>query len=202
VPPADGLCTQRFTLGQTGDTVELYFYDFVKIAGYEALEHRLVIDWGRGTLAWHQQVTNKPVLELLPEGRRLPAFDDYLEFSVSHRQLVELYRQPDAHRDWRAPLEAVAGVYLIQAETTGDLYVGSASGAAGLWGRWEQYAKTGHGGNRRLADLLGRDPDYPGRFRYSVLQILPKTFTRDEVLRREAVYKQKLGSRATSLNLN
>jgi hypothetical protein len=179
-----------------------HFYDLERLPGYEALEHRLVIEWGKGALAWHQKVSNKPVLELLPAGRRLPVFDDYLEFSLSHQQLKELYERQDAHRDWRARLEAVAGVYLILAEKTGDLYVGSAYGAAGIWGRWEQYAQTGHGGNKLLKELLARDSDYPKRFRFSLLQILPKTFTRDEVIKREALYKQKLGTRSTGLNLN
>lgn len=179
-----------------------HFYDLERLPGYEALENRLVIDWGKGTLAWHQQMSNKSVLELLPEGRRLPVFDDYLEFSLSHRQLTELYQQQDAHHDWRARLEAVAGVYLILAEKTGDQYVGSAYGATGIWGRWEQYARTGHGANKLLMELLVRDSDYPERFRFSLLQILPKTFTRDEVIQREALYKEKLGTRATGLNLN
>jgi hypothetical protein len=157
-----------------------YFYDLKRLPGYEALEHRLVIDWGKGALSWHQHLSNKPVLELLPDGRRFPIFDDYLEFTVTHCQLTELYKHEDAHRDWRARLEAIAGVYLILAETTGNLYVGSAYGAAGVWGRWEQYARTGHGGNKLLSELIARDPDYPGRFRFSLLQILPKTLAREE----------------------
>jgi hypothetical protein len=96
----------------------------------------------------------------------------------------------------------VAGVYLILAEKTGDLYVGSAYGAGGVWGRWAQYAQSGHGGNKRLVELLARDGDYPARFRFSLLQILPKTFTKDEVIAREGVFKEKLGTRATGLNLN
>ena len=43
---------------------------------------------------------------------------------------------------------------------------------------------------------------YPNQFRFSVLQILPKTMARDEVVRREALHKRKLGTRATGLNLN
>jgi hypothetical protein len=35
-----------------------------------------------------------------------------------------------------------------------------------------------------------------------MLQILPKTLSREEVLRREALYKTKLGTRAKGLNLN
>lgn len=88
------------------------------------------------------------------------------------------------------------------AEKTGDLYVGSAYGAIGVWGRWQQYAQTGHGGNKRLIELLARDSDYPDQFRFSLLQVLPKTLTRDEVIQREGMYKQKLGTRATGLNIS
>ncbi len=80
--------------------------------------------------------------------------------------------------------------------------MGSASGASGVWGRWEQYAKKGHGDNKLLIDLLARDSDYPQRFSFSLLHILPKTLTRDEVIKREGLYKLKLGTRATGLNLN
>lgn len=179
-----------------------HYYELERVPGYEALEHRLVIEWGKGAINWHQHLSNKPVLELLPAGRRLPVFGDYLEFTLAHRELKELYQHQDAHRDWRSALEAVAGVYLILAETTGHQYVGSAYGAAGVWGRWEQYAKIGHGGNKLLAELLAENSDYPDLFRFSLLQILPKTLTRDEVIRREGLYKQKLGTRATGLNLN
>ena len=85
---------------------------------------------------------------------------------------------------------------------SGDMYVGSASGAEGFWGRWRQYADTGHGGNELLKKLMKDDSSYPHSFRYSVLQILPKTMAREEILQREARYKMKLGSRARGLNKN
>jgi hypothetical protein len=50
--------------------------------------------------------------------------------------------------------------------------------------------------------LVHRDSSYPAAFRFSVLQVLPKTMSRDEVIRREMLYKAKLGSRATGLNRN
>jgi hypothetical protein len=68
--------------------------------------------------------------------------------------------------------------------------------------RWRESAKSGHGGNALLRDLIRLDLSYPERFRFSMLQILPKTMSRDEVLRREALYKTKLGTRAKGLNLN
>jgi hypothetical protein len=129
-------------------------------------------------------------------------FTDYLDFSLTHAELREITANAAAHRDWQSSLQAVAGVYLILAQTTGDLYIGSASGGEGVWGRWRTYGETGHGGNVMLRELMDRDPDYPGAFRYSLLQVLPKSTTRAEVIRWEGEYKQKLGSRATGLNAN
>jgi hypothetical protein len=116
--------------------------------------------------------------------------------------LKDLFANEEAHREWRARLSAVGGIYLILAETSGDLYVGSASGEEGIWGRWRQYAISGDAGNALLRKLIKSDPAYPDRFRLSLLQILPKTMARDEILRREVLYKAKLGSRAKGLNLN
>ncbi len=179
-----------------------FFYDLERDPRFDDLRDRLIIDWGLGTLAWVQKLDNKPVLEILEPGRKLPPFVDYLEFSLTHAELKDLFENEGAHRDWRIPLSAVAGVYLILAEGSGDLYVGSASGETGIWGRWRNYAISGDGGNVRLRELIRRNSDYPEEFRFSVLQILPKTMALDEVLQRETLYKLKLGTRATGLNSN
>jgi hypothetical protein len=162
----------------------------------------LIIEWGKATQAWVQELKNKPVLEILEHGRKLPPFVDYLEFSLTYNQLKDLFDNEQAHRDWRVPLSAIAGIYLILAQGSGDLYIGSAYGESGIWGRWRHYANSGDGGNARLRELIRRDSSYPEQFRFSVLQILPKTMARDEVLQREMLYKHKLGTRATGLNLN
>lgn len=179
-----------------------YFYDFEEDLRFRGFRDRIIIDWGKGTRRWYQHAKDKPVLEIREPGRCLPPFDDYLEFSLSYTQIVSLFANEDAHREWRTHLSAVSGVYLILAETTGDLYVGSAYGQDGVWGRWRQYAKTQHGNNRMLRTLVDEDASYPESFRFSLLQILPKTMTKQEIIRREAIYKGKLGSRARGLNLN
>lgn len=179
-----------------------YFYDLEKEAGYEDLEDRVVIDWGKGTRTWVQKLSNKEVMEILPRGRLLPPFRDYLEFTLTHDQLKELYAHVEAHRDWREHLSAVAGVYLILANTTGQLYLGSAYGVEGSWGRWAKYAHDGHAGNKRLRELIQTDPASPTAFCYSILQILPKSYAKDVIVDHEQRYKKKLGSRATGLNAN
>jgi len=180
-----------------------WFYDLRRDPRYDDLQHRLVIDWGAATRAWAQRLDDKPVLELLPSGRSLEPFSDYLEFTLTYGQLQTLFEHEEAHRDWQAPLSAVAGIYLILAEPVGDQYVGSAYGTEGVWGRWRTYATRGHGDNVKLRSLIERDPvRYPAQFRFSVLHVLPKTMTPEEVIVREAMFKRKLGTRATGLNEN
>ncbi len=179
-----------------------YAYGLVHQSEYADLEGRVVIDWGAGALAWHQHLKNKPVIEMLPKGRVLEPFRDYLDFSLTNAELIQLTSNPTAHRDWKSSLSAVSGVYLILAQTTGQQYVGSAYGLDGIWGRWCQYAVNGHGGNMLLQELISKDTSYPASFRYSVLQVLPKSTTAAEVIQWERQYKIKLGSRATGLNLN
>lgn len=201
-PARQGPTLERCPWSQDWHREANFFYKLERATRFDALRDRLIIDWGRATRSWVQNVANKPVLEIQESGRRLPPFDDYLEFSLTFAQLKDLFANEEAHREWRARLSAVGGVYLILAETSGDLYIGSASGEGGIWGRWRQYATSGDGGNARLRDLIKRDSAYPSRFRFSLLQILPKTVPREEILRREALYKTKLGSRAMGLNLN
>ena len=76
-----------------------YFYDLEQDSRFDSLRDRLIIDWGRGTLAWVQRLSNKPLLEIQEPGRRLPPFDDYLEFYLTYAQLKDLFANEGAHRD-------------------------------------------------------------------------------------------------------
>jgi hypothetical protein len=177
-----------------------YFYKLRYQPQYEDLVGRVVVDWGAGALQWAQHLRNKPVVEVFPKGRTLEPFSDYLDFTLSHDELKDLFGQPTAHRDWQSSLSAVAGIYLILAQHTGDQYIGSAYGSDGIWGRWQQYASNGHGNNVMLRHLVEHDDRYPESFRYSVLQVLPKSTKPAEVIRWENQYKMKFGSRAIGLN--
>ena len=178
-----------------------YFYELHRVPGYEALENRVVIDWGRGTLAWHQRARNKPVLEVRPPGFLTAPFEDYLDFTLTYRELRHLFAHAPANREWRARLAAIAAVYLILDSRTGHQYVGSAYGAKGVWGRWAAYAANGHGGNARLKALVRRK-GYPDALTFSILQVLPRTTARSEILALESRFKAKLGTLATGLNEN
>ena len=42
------------------------FYTLKKCPGFEDLEDRVVIDWGKGALAWHQWLTDRTIMEIRP----------------------------------------------------------------------------------------------------------------------------------------
>jgi hypothetical protein len=177
------------------------FYSLEELPGFEDLKGRVVIDWGSGTLAWHQWSKNKEVVEVLPAGY-VRDFPGYLDFVISFDELVAIVNNPAANREWHRMLAAVAGVYLIVDGRTGRQYVGSASGEKGILSRWAQYAATGHGGNKQLIELLASDKDYARDFSFTVMRTLPRTLTRQEVIEFESLYKKKLGARAFGLNSN
>jgi hypothetical protein len=77
------------------------------------------------------------------------------------------------------------------------LYVGSATGSYGFFGRWRGY-QNGHGGNVGLQEIEGRPEDYD----VSILETAGSGMDDREVLRLEACWKEKLGSRVHGLNRN
>ena len=90
-----------------------------------------------------------PVLEIAdPTTEAFPGFDHVL---LSYGDLQSLVTET-RYAGWRTALQAVRGIYLIADETAGQCYVGKADGERGVLGRWEAYARDGHGGNVALRD--------------------------------------------------
>jgi len=182
---------------------ENVYYALTKCSGFEDLEDRVVIDWGKAALAWHQWFTSdRVVIEVRQIGRALPPFRDYLRVNLTHNELITLMKHPNAHKDWIAGLSAVGGIYLIVNSLTGEQYVGSATGTGGLWQRWCEYANTGHGNNLRLKELCAKDQGCPATFKFSILETFSRSLSRDEAISLESFFKLKLGTRAFGLNAN
>lgn len=180
---------------------ENFFYKLERDTRFHDLEERVVIDWGASTRAWHQWLSQKEVMEVLPSGYARP-FPGYLDFTLSHYELNRIIQHPAANREWQIALSNVAGIYLILHQSTGAQYIGSASGSAGIYGRWQDYVKNGHGGNKWLKKIIDDTPDAYRNFKYSILRTLPKSMSSKEVIEYENFYKEKLGSRAFGLNEN
>lgn len=178
-----------------------FTYDFEEVPGFEDLSERAVVKWP-APRSWHQRFDNlKEVIELSP-GLHYQSFRDYLDIILSFPELSQIIH--NNYSDWKVALSAVKGIYLITDISTGRLYVGSAYGDNGIWGRWSEYVKTGgHGGNKTLRALVDTDPCYAiNNFRFSILMVMNKSVTPAEAIRKEALFKRKLGSNSFGLNEN
>ena len=178
-------------------------YELVKTDLLADMKDRLVIDWGKGTINFCQNgTTAKEVLEIRPAMSEI-SFTSYDRVLLSFETLHKIVYNKAAYKEWEEKLSAVAGVYLITDTKTGKHYVGSASGEqGGIWGRWSEYARTKHGGNKRLKELIAADADYCNNFQYSILEVFPIKRDRHEVLEYEQLYKKKLWSIQFGLNDN
>jgi GIY-YIG catalytic domain len=168
-----------------------HYYDLVLSPKLAEYRRRLVIEWGPGYRNFVHLARNhdKTVLEV----RRAfedPPFPGFLDFCGRLERLAEV------PTSWRIALSSVNGVYLLINPDTGAQYVGSAQGSAGFWGRWQEYASSGHGGNRRMKDIPRAD------YQISILEVASSSAGHEAVLKMETRWKQKLLSRKFGLNAN
>lgn len=180
---------------------DLYFYKLEDSNLLESYKNRLVIEWGKSTVSWVQSSTEKEVTEIYPKGF-VSLFPGWDKVHLSHKELTEIINNPNGNKDWYEYLSRHSGVYVIFDSSTGNQYVGSASGGKGIWSRWEGYVKTGHNGNKGLKALAKKNPDFANNFTYSLHHVFPRTVSKNDVLYYESLLKNKLGSRAYGLNEN
>lgn len=184
------------------DALYNFKYEMEEVCGYDDLKERVIIRWSNA-ISWHQWIKNEmEVVEICP-GLNYKRFTDYSELILSFKELREIVL--NEYKEWKIVLSAVKGVYLITDTRTGKLYVGSAYGDDGIWGRWRDYVSTnGHGGNKSLVELTDSGKsDYASKyFQFSILMLLPKTVTADEAIVKEQLFKRKLGTNAFGLNNN
>lgn len=166
-------------------------YDLTPDAALTDLIGRLFIDWGPGKLAWVQYAdrNNKPVTELRL-GFQEEAFPGFLNF------IEPLSKVDKLPKSWETALQSSRGVYLLTCPKTKEQYVGSATGEAGFLGRFQEYCRTGHGGN---LGLTSRDPS---DYQISILEVAGTSATEKDILIMEGRWQAKLQSREMGLNKN
>lgn len=168
-----------------------HLYDLTLEEHLNDLIGRLLIDWGPGDRSWIQRADqqDKRITELRTEFKE-PDFPGFLNFI---KPLSELDKLPIS---WVTALRASQGVYLLTCPRTKEQYVGSATGEAGFWGRWQVYIRTGHGGN---VALKSRDPS---DYQVSILEAAGTAATFEDILKMEGRWKAKLQSREMGLTRN
>ena len=101
---------------------------------------------------------------------RVKPFPGYDRLLVNFDELQSIL-EDDSYSQWQTALSSVQGIYLIADTKSGQLYVGKADGNERFLGRWNAYARTGHGGNVALRELAAIDLSHPQHFQFSILQV-------------------------------
>ncbi len=180
-----------------------HWFEFERISSLDCLIDRLEIRWtsGRGIrLLNSDKNSDIEFVQILPKVsfRPFPGFDNVI---LSFSELKSVTKSNE-NVGWCNPLKSNRGVYLITDTSTGNLYVGSATGEEGFWARWAQYAKDGHGGNKELKQGITNKTLDPQKFQYSILEIISNFSDKEKGLLAEKLWKRKLGKKARALNAN
>lgn len=190
--------SDNFPISEVIDYTEDRQYILEETGFLNDLKNRLVIEWGESARAWYQKGSNKKEIVSVSSNE----FPGYENVVLSFDRLKDIVDNPFAHDDYVSALKNIYAVYLISNIKTGKLYVGSAYGDSGLFGRWEEYVRTHHGGNKMLKEYLKNDPKGYENFKFSILQIFAKNTKDDIVINAESLFKDKLLSREFGYNDN
>jgi hypothetical protein len=171
-----------------------HVYETTKNSALTEYEGRLFIMWGAHRSAYrawcqHALRNDKPIVEIKKRFSE-PEFPGYLNFIGIITQI------PALPLPWVEALKSAVGVYVLTCPKTKELYVGSATGIDGFYGRWCEYARDGHGGNIRLRN---RDRT---EYQVSILEVCGTAMTTQDIQIRESHWKNKLQSREMGLNSN
>lgn len=191
---------------QSPHCVNEWIFDFQEVEEFRPLSCRIVIDWGKGTVSWHQDYRKNPkavirVDDGFEDSNGVPCFVSLKDTLLSYDELKAIFENDDD--TWKSVLKSNNCIYMITDEKTGKQYVGSTYGQDGIWGRWMYYFNTcGHGGNKMLEDVISQDPDYARHFHWSILEILPNDILEEDAINRENLYKRKFMTREFGYNKN
>ena len=178
-------------------------FDFQELSGFELLKERIVIEW-KSPVMWHQYYDNEMPVVRIDRGlteNNIPVFKSFEDVVLGYNQLKRIFETNNA--EWKSKLESCNGIYLILDKKCGKQYVGSTYNRDGIWGRWKQYAETGHGGDKDLKPLLSDDSNYAAKyFQWCILETLPLKILDEHAIDRESLYKRKFGTREFGYNNN
>ncbi len=175
-----------------------FYHELQELDQLDDLRMKLEIDWTGRSIVWRRVLKSSDVYPIRIRSEPTVPFTTLSDTSLVMAELRLAMKEVT----WQQGLGSVAGVYLISDEESGKHYVGSAYGASGIWQRWRSYASTGHGGNVELIALLRDHPNRQNELRFTLLEALPMSMPKRDVVARENFWKVALGSRRFGLNRN
>ena len=176
--------------------LKLHYYDLVELLEFAFLKDRVIVDWGMHQHQWHQWWTNEKFVVRIGGyvDNNVPVFDSYEDVMLNYSELKAIFDGND--EAWINSLKSVNCIYAIVDKSKGRMYIGSTYGTSGIYGRWREYAQTGHGGN---AELKTQNPD---NFQWIILEVLPLKIKSEKAIARENFYKEKFCTRKFGYNKN
>lgn len=178
------------------------------VDAYKKFNSRIVVRFHKrsqnGIVKAENILPNLEVVEMLPADESfIDSFPGYKNVSLTYEKLKARLINSE---DWRASLKARKGVYLITDTSNGKLYVGSAYGENGIYGRWKTYMESGYDKNEQ------EDGKYPNEafqkivqeeglsyiqknFKYSLLETFTDEISDEEIINREKWWKDQLLSK-------
>lgn len=178
------------------------YYDLEPIQEFSHLFDRVVVDWGLHQQQWHQWWNNVKFVTSIDGfiDKSVPRFLSYEDVILRHDELKAIFDRKDSQ--WKEKLQSVNCIYAIIDNSNGKLYIGSTYGESGIWGRWQEYANSGHGDNIELKNLINNDSKYADHFQWIILEVLPLKISSEKAIMRENLYKEKFLTRVFGYNRN
>ena len=182
-----------------------YEYSSKELIGLEDLTGRTIIQFKKNFrasyLVGEKHVDNLLVSEIRGQRMSVGDFPGYSSVLLSFRLLCTVVREEIP--SWKSALCNVAGVYIIADIKTGKQYIGSAYGGDGIWQRWSQYTKDGHGGNKEIKEVIkSKGYKYASNFQFSIIEVCDINSNNDYIVLRESHWKSVLLTREFGMNKN
>lgn len=182
-------------------------YDVILLDFHKNLIGRLVIEYesnlGQVTVVKSSTfLQNSRIKELYSTRYRGEVFKSVNSINHNYSSLEVIFKNELS--DWKTALSSVKGIYLLTDMKEGKHYVGSAYGEGGIWGRWSNYIYGYTGGNKELVELKDKFTEeyFKENFKFSILETVGSIVTKEEILRLEALWKEKLLTRTHGYNSN
>ncbi len=176
----------------SGKRATTLWFDLAPLDFRPEWKGKLIVRWPGIERSWCRWAGNNQldVVSIVEDSLLDREMTHWTQISMSWHELGVLpTKWRDALRQWR-------GIYFILDVSDGKGYVGAAYGAENLLGRWQNYAKSGHGGNKRLRERKSEN------LRFSILQRVSPDMESQDVQSLEASWKDRLHTRQFGLNDN
>ena len=178
-------------------------YDIKLLKDYKEYRKRLIVKFKTDRVfeRWYLslQDDNIEIFELFPDIAS-EKFNGYQNVSIVYKNLKIVLNDPT----WIGTLKNVKAIYAITDISNGKLYIGSACGNGGLFGRWSDYINNLTGGNKEFETLVKKNgEDYIKKnFKYSILEIFDTKTKEEYILERENYWKNVFQTKKFGMNKN